>query len=932
MLLARLFARRDSRSVSSRSVGLAHRPAAQRRRTHRPPHVELLEDRTLLSGWVVDAVGTIDDPSAVGLTTDSAGNVYVAGNFTGTAAFAPGVTLTSAGGDDVFVTKYTSAGALVWARRAGGTLADFGRRIAVDTSGNVYVTGNFAGTADFGSTNLTSAGQADVFVTKLDSAGNFVWAVRAGGTTSDFGLGIAVDPAGNVYTAGGFEGTADFDPGPGPYNLTSAGSRDIFVWKLDTNGSFLWANGVGSTGFDSAFGIALDGSANVYTTGSFIGAVDFDPGAGVQTLTSSGGRDTFVWKLDSSGNFGMARSMGAPEGDDAGKSIAIDGSGNIYTTGIFFGTADFDPGPGTATVSGYDCARGLTGHLFVSKLDASGNFVWARGWTDFDTGASGFAAGNAIAADSSGNVYVASAFSSRADFDPGPGVALLTGGGNTAFILKLDSGGNYLWARQGGGPAISAQANGVAVDPSANVYAVGAFSGNAAAVFDTGDADVSLTPSTPNGNDFFIWSIAQTGATSGSIQGRVFNDSNNNGVDDSTEVRLQGWTVYLDTNNNGLLDTGEPSTTSGSFGEYQFRHLAAGTYVVREIVQSGWTETLPSSGSFTVSLANGQFSVQSFGNFNPAQSPAGWLPTPSGCQDLQTGLIWAGDRTTGSQDSFWFAQDAVLGVVQDGFNDYGEATLKQMQAAYAHGITAQASMGGVWSTTLADATNGWEFSFTTGTATKTPTQGYYRGIVFVRGPGVVHADDGDPAYSDTATGWSTVTGQGMDGDYRIHASGSGADKATWSFGVQPAGQYKVLATWVAASSNGNKVPYKVFDGSTLLKSTTVNQRNAPSSKQGTKTIAWSDLGTVTTTGGVIKVELNNSNAGGNVVADMVRLVPIQSSAVAAVVVSRDRATASIDLVLDRYYSDDREDRDESASPLHLSGRSLAELLRTRRRR
>ena len=187
----------------------------------------------------------------------------------------------------------------------GGASSEYGYSIAVDSSGNVYTTGYFQGTVDFdpgtGTSNLTSAGSTDVFVSKLDSSGNFVWAKRLGGASSDYGYSIAVDSSGNVYTTGYFEGTADFDPGAGTSNLTSAGSGDVFVSKLDSSGALVWAKGFGGTSNDRGQSIAVDSSGNVYTTGYFAGTVDFDPGAGTSNLTSAGGDDVFVLKLTSSG-------------------------------------------------------------------------------------------------------------------------------------------------------------------------------------------------------------------------------------------------------------------------------------------------------------------------------------------------------------------------------------------------------------------------------------------------------------------------------------------------------------------------------------------------------------------------------------------------------------------------------------------------------
>ena len=222
-------------------------------------------------------------------------------------------------------------------------------------------------------TTCPSVGMPDIFVSKLDSNGDFVWAKSMGGPSSlDYGNVIAVNSSGNVYTTGIFQGTVDFDPGAGIANLISAGDRDIFVSKLDSSGNFVWAKSMGGTVYDSGINIVVDSNSNVYTTGKFKGTADFDPGAGTANLTSAGGSDIFVSKLDSSGNFVWAKSMGGTA-YDSGYGIVVDSGGNVYTTGEYDGTADFDPGTGTAILT---CSG--ESDIFVSKLDSNGNFVWVK--------------------------------------------------------------------------------------------------------------------------------------------------------------------------------------------------------------------------------------------------------------------------------------------------------------------------------------------------------------------------------------------------------------------------------------------------------------------------------------------------------------------------------------------------------------------------
>ncbi|MBU1821874.1 MAG: SBBP repeat-containing protein, partial [Bacteroidetes bacterium] len=251
--------------------------------------------------------------------------------------------------------------------------------IALDASGNVYTTGYFQGTVDFdpgaAMANLTVAGSFDMFVSKLDGDGNFVWAKSMGGSIVTHGRSIAVDASGNVYTTGSFHGTADFDPGAATAYLTSAGHGDTFICKLDASGNFVWAKSMGGSVFDSGFSITVDASGNVYTIGLFFGTVDFNPGLATADLTSAGFNDIFVSKLDAFGNFIWAKRMGG-SGYDYGESIAVDASGHVYTTGYFEGTADFDPGTATAnltSVSVWD--------IFVSKLGPACNPPTAYGVT-----------------------------------------------------------------------------------------------------------------------------------------------------------------------------------------------------------------------------------------------------------------------------------------------------------------------------------------------------------------------------------------------------------------------------------------------------------------------------------------------------------------------------------------------------------------------
>jgi len=367
------------------------------------------------------------------IAVDEAGNVYISGSFRGLVDFDPGVgifTLNSSGPNDLFVEKFDSNGNFLWARTVGGLGGGVPYAIAVDRESNIYITGDFTSTADFdpgdGVFSLTSEGGNDIFVLKLDALGNFVWARGMGGRSFEFGQDVAVDSMGNVCTTGYFQGTVDFDPGAGTYNLVSKGYTDMYVQKLDSGGNFVWAHRIGGGSFDFGFGIAVDDGDNVYTTGSFLGYDDFDPGPASRFLYARND-DIFVWKLNAYGKLVWARNMGG-DGNEAGLDIVVDGEGNVYNTGGFVGTAYFGPNSGAPSLT----SAGLS-DIFVQKLDASGALVWAR-----RMGGPNAENGFGIAIDDLGSVCLTGAFKESADFDPGAATFTVTSAGDQdGFVVKL---------------------------------------------------------------------------------------------------------------------------------------------------------------------------------------------------------------------------------------------------------------------------------------------------------------------------------------------------------------------------------------------------------------------------------------------------------------------------------------------------------------
>lgn len=419
--------------------------------------------------WAISMGANINDIGH-GIAVDANENVYTTGRFLGTVDFDPGAGVanqTAAGSSDIFIQKVDVNGDLVWIKTMGAAFFDIGEAIALDDSANVYVTGVFQDTVDFdpgaGVTELISEGSQDVFILKLNSSGDFQWARSLGGSSIERGNSIAIDHSGNVLVTGSFRNTADLDPGSGVQNETAVGVSDAFVLKLDATGGFIWAKAFGGFLSDIGQSIAVDHSNNIYSTGYFLGNVDFDPGAGTTTAASVGSEDVYIQKLDSSGNFEWVRTFGGSQ-EERGEGLVI-GLNSLYTTGTFEGTVDFDPGSGTNNQSSNGIAD-----VFIQKLTLSGDHVWTR-----TIGGISLDEARQIASDHDENLYTIGIFREEVDFDPGAGTdTLVATGVGDIFIHKLDSNGLHDFAVHMGASGLD-QGYAIALDPATNIYSTGLF-------------------------------------------------------------------------------------------------------------------------------------------------------------------------------------------------------------------------------------------------------------------------------------------------------------------------------------------------------------------------------------------------------------------------------------------------------------------------
>ena len=293
--------------------------------------------------WVCSGGGGGLD-QGLGVAADAAGNSYITGYITGDATFGSTV-LQSYGNKDILAAKYSPTGALIWAHNGGGLGDDQGKGIAVDRAGNGYVTGSYNSSAIFGLDTLTSAGSIDIFVAKVVPNGSLGWVKSFGGAADDQGDAIAVDSDGSLRVTGFFAQTAHF--GSTDLTGTGF-RQDIFVLRCAPDGSAVWAHNPPCTDNAEGYAIALGDSGLCYVTGYYIGTAVFGSDTVRSTTTIyPRAEDIFVARYNADGTVAGAKSMGGYSGD-AGQGIAIDTVGNVLVAGYFMFDADFDGLPVTA--------------------------------------------------------------------------------------------------------------------------------------------------------------------------------------------------------------------------------------------------------------------------------------------------------------------------------------------------------------------------------------------------------------------------------------------------------------------------------------------------------------------------------------------------------------------------------------------------------
>lgn len=541
-------------------------------------------ETSYIQGYLPFRLGAGGQDYGKAIAVDSEDNVLVAALYNQTIDADPSITgtglVSSAGGTDIVIAKYTSYGSLIWAKSMGGGGAppsiDAPHAIVADRSSHVCVAGYFGSAtangraSDFDPgpnvSNLTTISGYDAYLARYDRTGSYCWALRLGDTNVNFGeeraWDLATDEDDNIYIAGAFGGTVDFNPlFADAHWVTNAGAGSgLFLAKYAPSGSNLWAVGIGaniSNVFNEGYTtVALDRNGHCWLAGNFRSTCDFDTGFGVSNLTSRGNTDMFLARYGTNGIFEEVYPIGGTGQDIVSPGAMRCDGVNVYLTGRFGGTADFSPGSATSNLTAVG-----GNNIFLASYGSNGNLRWAFNMpTSGETTGQG---GHRVALDAATNCLVAGWSGGTTDFNPDPAVTsnLVAHSTNAAdvFLAKYTSNGGLLWAHGFGSVSPGTNdtniAAGLALDSHGNAFITGQFFG----------PDMDLDPSTGSAaltsagaNDCFVAKYATEGEI---VRG--------------DELRL--------------LDLQPPTLDPLSFGWFALRDLQYSVLASSNLLSTNWT-------------------------------------------------------------------------------------------------------------------------------------------------------------------------------------------------------------------------------------------------------------------------------------------------------------------------------------------------------
>lgn len=547
------------------------------------------------------------------IVVDVDGNVYATGYYQGTVNFEttlPGFTRTAAGSNDAFVAKYNTYGVCQWVRTFGNTGIEAGHDIVL-ANGNVIVVGDFTSSTVIidtpGVYGVSNSGLRDIFMAAFTQFnGSYIWSTKIGGAGEDIATSLETDGSGNLFLAGLFYGTTDFNPSnTGTNNLSSTTSTyDGFLGKYSaSNGAYNWAHTIGGNDVDVAYGLAIN-NGDVVVTGKFRQNVDFDPTSSVYYVAATGYEDAYVATYNTSGALRSVFTIGGAVNTDVvvGSKLAVSSNGDIYLAGIHKGFVDYDPSTSNRVMD-----TSFTYDIFLGKYDMNGTLGWVRTFRSIGPSANADEAVNEMILDNNGNILIAGLLYETVNFGYPTNNHITSIFGSDIFLSKYTPAGNNEWAFRLGNT--NDGANGIGVDADDNIYLGGYFASGTFIDFNPGSGITNIRSTNANPDLFIAKFSESSGGCTDTYATMVINQACEEFTSPSGIYTYYTSGVYHDTiTNNGGCDsiiTINVTIKYNSYTDIYPTFCAGDTYTAPD----GAQYTSPGIYNATIAASNGCDSV-----------------------------------------------------------------------------------------------------------------------------------------------------------------------------------------------------------------------------------------------------------------------------------------------------------------------------------
>ena len=509
-------------------------------------------------------LGGNDDEDFYDMILGPEDNLYVCGRFDGVVDLNPFSGYdgyNDIGSFDGFIAKFSTDSVYQWGMQLGGASSNiYVRDLFITADSTLIAAGTFKNTVDFdpgpGDASHVTPGDWDAFFASYDLDGNFISVDVYAGPGTQTGDEIGQDNNGDLFFLGTFDDDTDFNLSGGT-EIFMATSQDAFVVKTDDEHNFIWARHLEGTSDDTPVEVEFTDADDIIILGNFSGDLDMDPGVGTDVINSGASYDVFLLELSSAGDYNWGKGI-IGLGAVWSSALERDATGNLYISGRFFNTIDFDPGPGEMILEAVDYSGFNNYNGFISQYDSSGNLNWAH-----KIGEHGYAIVWDMTITDANEMYIAGTYKGKPDMDPGPDSLYVdTVVVNDGFISKFDLSGNFQFTETFGGIGW-VESHNIVKDDNNNLYYSGEFTQYSD--FDPSDSIDELTAYGFWDTDVYITKLGETPPVQGCTDPTACNYNPNAVADDGSCILGPCSTCIGDANVDGSVNVLDLISVSSNF-------------------------------------------------------------------------------------------------------------------------------------------------------------------------------------------------------------------------------------------------------------------------------------------------------------------------------------------------------------------------------